>query len=96
MENIENLEDLEKAVDKILRTLKDLRQENLVLEARVASRDQELSTLKQKLESLQGERNQIHQRVAGLITSIDKWEKLNESQSVPESAGAGVEEKKLF
>ena len=96
MENIGNLEHLEKAVDNILRDLKELKLENLSLADRVASRDQEISTLKEKLEGLQGERNQIHQRVAGLINSIDKWEKLNESQPVPEATGAGVEEKKLF
>ena len=64
MENVENLAYLEEAVEKMLAALKSMKQEKLVLEARVESRDQEIATLKEQQESLQGERKQIQQRVA--------------------------------
>ena len=39
---------------------------------------------------------QAMERVAGLIDSIEQWEKLNVPQAVPESTGTGAQEKKLF
>jgi len=96
MENVENLAYLEEAVEKMLAALKSMKQEKLVLEARVESRDQEIATLKEQQECLQGERKQIQQRVAGLISSIEKWEKLNESETDDESSEPVIEEKTLF
>jgi predicted nuclease with TOPRIM domain len=98
MDSIESLVHLEKVVEKMMATLKEMRQEKLVLEARVESRDQEIATLKEQLEALQGERSQIQQRVTGLISSIEKWEKLNESKNGADSetSGSKVEEKTLF
>ena len=96
MDNIESLAFLEEAVGKMLVTLKGMKQEKLVLEAKVESRDQEIVTLKEQLAILQGERGQIQQRVTGLISSIEKWEKLNESKTVAEPSGQAIEEKTLF
>ena len=96
MDSIESLAHLEEVVEKMLVTLKGNKQEKLVLEARVESRDQEIATLKEQLASLQGERGQIQQRVAGLISSIEQWEKLNESNTAVEPSGTAIEEKTLF
>lgn len=98
MDSIESLAYLEAVVEKMLTTLKSMKQEKLVLEARVESRDQEITTLKEQLEGLKGERTQIQQRVTGLISSIEKWEKLNESKNGAEAgtSGAKIEEKTLF
>ena len=96
MDSIESLAYLEEVVEKMLATLKNMRQEKLVLEARVESRDQEITTLKEELANLQGERGQIQQRVAGLISSIEKWEKLNESKATVEPTASVIEEKTLF
>ena len=97
MDNVESLAYLEEVVEKMLAALKSLKQEKLVLEARVESRDQEITAFKEQMESLQRERGQIQQRVASLISSIEKWEKLNESEVVDESSGlTNIEEKTLF
>ena len=97
MDSVESLAYLEEVVEKMLAALKSLKQEKLVLEARVESRDQEISAFKEQMESLQRERGQIQQRVASLISSIEKWEKLNESEVVDESSGlTNIEEKTLF
>ena len=96
MENVENLAQLEAAVDKLLTAINEMKQEKLVLRARLDSRDQEIVSLKQQLQVLQGERSQIEQRVSGLLGSIDKWEKLNESSDVAEESGTVDEGKTLF
>ncbi len=96
MDSIESLAYLEEVVEKMLDTLKGNKQEKLVLEARVESRDQEIATLKEQLASLQGERGQIQQRISGLISSIEQWEKLNESKTAAEPSGSVIEEKTLF
>ena len=96
MENVENLAQLESAVDKLLTAINEMKQEKLVLKARLDSRDQEIVSLKQQLQVLQGERSQIEQRVSGLLGSIDKWEKLNESSDVAEESGTVAEGKTLF
>ena len=97
MDSVESLAYLEEVVEKMLAALKSLKQEKLVLEARVESRDQEISAFKEQMESLQRERGQIQQRVASLISSIEKWEKLNESEAVDESSGlTNTAEKTLF
>ena len=96
MENIENLAQLEAAVDKLLAAIKEIKQEKLLLKDRLAGRDQEIVSLKEQLQVLQSERSQIGQRVNSLLSSIDKWEKLNETVAVGEEPGAGAEEKTLF
>jgi peptidoglycan hydrolase CwlO-like protein len=96
MDSIESLACLEEVVEKMLATLKGMKQEKLVLEARVESRDQEIATFKEQLASLQGERGQIQQRITGLISSIEQWEKLNESKTAAEPSGPVIEEKTLF
>jgi len=75
MEQVENLARLEEAIDKLLIALQEMKNEKGQLEVRLEEKEQEAFELKQQLETLQSERSRIHQRVAGLITSIDKWEK---------------------
>ena len=98
MDNVGSLEYLEEIVERLLTSMKSLKQDNLVLQARVESRDQELASLKDQLDSLQGERGQIQKRITGLIESIEKWEKLNESnnEDAAGSSGTKIEEKTLF
>jgi chromosome segregation ATPase len=96
MENVENLAQLESAVDKLLTAINEMKQEKLVLRARLDSRDQEIVSLKQQLQVLQDERSQVEQRVSGLLSSIDKWEKLIESSDVAEESETEAEGKTLF
>ncbi len=78
MEQAENLATLEEAIDKLLGAMQEMKNEKMQVEARLEEKEQEAFELKQQLETLQSERSRIHQRVAGLITSIDKWEKTTE------------------
>jgi prefoldin subunit 5 len=94
MENIENLAQLEAAVDKLLTAINEIKQEKILLEDRLAGRDQEIVKLKEQLQVLQSERSQIGQRVNSLLSSIDKWEKSNETVAVAEESG--MKEKTLF
>lgn len=80
MEQVENLARLEEAIDKLLAAMQELKKEKSDLEARLEGKEQEAFEFKQQLETLQSERSRIHQRVAGLITSIDKWEKTTDSK----------------
>jgi chromosome segregation ATPase len=96
MENIENLTQLEAAVDKLLNAVHEMKREKLVLHARLESSGQEIVTLKQQIQVLQGERGQIEQRVNSLLGSIDRWERVHESGAVTAEAGSGAEGKTLF
>jgi len=80
MEQVESLAKLEEAIDKLLTTMQELKKEKSQLEAKLEEKEQEVFEYKQQLDTLQSERSRIHQRVAGLITSIDKWEKSGESK----------------
>ena len=98
MDSNESLEYLEEIVEKLLTAMKSLKQDKLVLQARIESRDQEIVSLKEQLDSLQGERGQIQKRITGLIESIEKWEKMNEANKddAVEPPDTKIEEKKLF
>jgi len=81
MEQVESLARLEEAIDKLLTTLQEMKKEKSQLEAKLEEKDQEAFELKQQLDTLQSERSRIHQRVSGLINSIDKWEKSTEAKA---------------
>ncbi len=88
MEQLENLARLEEAIDKLLRSQQGMQQEKALLLAKLARQEQETAELRRQLEDAQGERGKIHQRVAGLIESIEKWEKMTGTQGVAEESGA--------
>lgn len=103
MEQVESLARLEEAIDKLLTTMQEMKKEKSQLEAKLEEKEQEAFELKQQLDTLQSERSRIHQRVTGLISSIDKWEKLAEPKAAakgktqgPAQAGQPGEGKTLF
>ena len=96
MENIDNLGLLAEAIEKLMNSVGGMKKEKMVLEARVESRDQEISALKKEIAALQEERRQVQKRVSLLLGSIEKWEKLNDTQGESEKQNKGVEEKTLF
>jgi len=97
MEQLENLARLEEAIDKLLRSQQEMQQEKLQLQANLARQEQETTELRRQLEDVQGERGKIHQRVAGLIDSIEKWEKMSGAKGqVDESGAETAEGKTLF
>jgi len=97
MEQLENLARLEEAIDKLLRSQQELHQEKALLLAKLARQEQETAELRRQLEDIQGERGKIHQRVAGLIDSIEKWEKMTGAKGAIEEPGTkSGESKTLF
>lgn len=103
MEQVESLARLEEAIDKLLTSMQEMKKEKTQLEAKLEEKEQEAFELKQQLDTLQSERSRIHQRVTGLISSIDKWEKTAEPKApakvkaqVPAQAGQPGEGKTLF
>jgi len=74
---------LESSVEKLLGGYNALQQEKAELEERLQSREAEIVTLRQTIEELQAEKKTVHQRVSGLLDSIDQWE---ESQARQEHA----------
>ena len=103
MEQVESLARLEEAIDKLLTTLQEMKQEKSQLETKLEEKEQEAFELKQQLDTLQSERSRIHDRVSGLISSIDKWEKLAEPKVAAKAKPQGpaqtvppVEGKTLF
>jgi len=103
MEQVESLARLEEAIDKLLTTMQEMKKEKSQLEAKLAEQEQDAFELKQQLDTLQSERSRIHQRVTGLISSIDQWEKMAEPKAaakaktpIPAPAGQPVEGKTLF
>jgi peptidoglycan hydrolase CwlO-like protein len=103
MEQVESLARLEEAIDKLLTTMQEMKLEKSQLESKLEEKEQETFELKQQLDTLQSERSRIHQRVTGLISSIDKWEMTAEPKAPAKgkataSAQAGLpgEGKTLF
>lgn len=83
MEQVESLARLEEAIEKLLTTMQEMKKEKSRLEIKLEEKEQESFELKQQLDTLQSERSRIHQRVSGLINSIDKWEKSTEAKGPP-------------
>ena len=97
MEQLENLARLEEAIDKLLHSQQELRKEKTLLLAKLARQEEESAELRRQLEDIQGERGKIHQRVAGLIDSIEKWEKMTgDKDTADESGSKPAESKTLF
>ncbi|MCA1764972.1 MAG: cell division protein ZapB [Desulfobulbaceae bacterium] len=96
MENIENLTRLEAAVEKLLNTVSEMKQEKLAFKARLASKEQEIETLGRELQAFQGERSKIENKVNGLLNAIEKWENLNGSAESSGADEAATVEKTLF
>ena len=96
MDQLENLARLEEAIDKLLHSQQEIRQEKVQLQEKLARQEQETAELRKQLEDAQGERGKILKRVAGLIDSIEKWEK-TAGAKVTEGAGTkSGEGKTLF
>ncbi len=96
MEHVDDLLKLEEAVQKLMAALQNTGQDKAVIESQLQSRDQEIASLKEELKTLQDERNQVHQRVSGLISSIDQLEKQVTGSAQESSDDGEAKEKTLF
>ena len=98
MEQVGDLLKLEEAVQKLMAALQNTGQDKAVMESQLQAKDQEIAALKAQLNTLQDERNQVHQRVSGLISSIDQLERqVTEGAAAHETLDDTIEkEKTLF
>ena len=75
MEYEEDLKKLESNVEKMLNSLDSVQGDKIKLHADVARLEKEKKGLEEQVKRLTDEKKHIHQRVSGLLGSIEKWEK---------------------
>lgn len=75
MEYEEDLKKLEDNVEKMLSSLDSVQGEKIKLQADIARLELDKKGLEEQIKRLKDEKKSIHQRVSGLLGSIEKWEK---------------------
>ena len=86
----EDLGKLESVVETLLSDFNSLKAEKNKLENLLQQKNEEIDTLQEALDKVNNERTQVHQRVSGILSSIEKWEQHQASQEQPRDT---VEEK---
>ncbi|RUM37097.1 MAG: hypothetical protein DSY50_01010 [Desulfobulbus sp.] len=74
MNKNEELVRLEEFVDSLLNKYNDLKEQCHALEATLASREEEIVSLKSDIDGLKDERSEVGSRVSGLLGRIQQWE----------------------
>ncbi len=74
MSQNEDLARLESIVEKMIASFEELKQEKAGLESQLHQKNNEIRELRDTLNGLQQEKATIHDRVTGLLGSIEKWE----------------------
>lgn len=80
------LKKLESNVEKMLSNLDSAQEDKIRLQADVARLEQEKKGLEEQVKCLKDEKKTIHQRVSGLLGTIEKWEKATKVSDTPFSA----------
>lgn len=75
MEYEEDLKKLESNVEKMLSSLDSAQGDKVKLQADIARLELDKKDLEEQVKRLKEEKKNIHQRVSGLLGSIEKWEK---------------------
>ena len=75
MEYEEDLKKLESNVEKMLTSLDSAQDDKIKLQADIVRLEQDKKELEEQVKHLKEEKKNIHQRVSGLLGSIEKWEK---------------------
>lgn len=75
MEYEEDLKKLEDNVEKMLSSLDSVQGDKIKLQADIARLELDKKGLEEQIRRLKEEKKSIHQRVSGLLGSIEKWEK---------------------
>ncbi|MBU0481786.1 MAG: hypothetical protein KKG47_11875 [Proteobacteria bacterium] len=96
MGQLDDLARLEEAVQKLVSALQKTGQDKTLIESQLKNKDHEIAELNERIRVLQEERSQVHQRVSGLINSIDLLEKQVVGQTGASSGEGRAEEKTLF
>ena len=93
MEYDEDLKKLESNVEKMLNSLDSVQGDKIRLQADITRLEQDKRGLEEQVKRLKEEKKNIHQRVSGLLGSIEKWEKsvALESGSPPSANAIGKE-----
>lgn len=81
----EDLGRLESVVEKLLADFNNLMIEKNKLETLLQQKNSEIEELQESFDKVHDERTQVHQRVSGILSSIEKWEQ-HQSPEVVESA----------
>lgn len=79
MEYVEDLNKLESNVEKILNSLAAAQGDKVRLQADISRLEENKRELEEQVRCLKDEKRNIHQRVSGLLGSIEKWEKSSTS-----------------
>lgn len=94
MENNTELVKLEQFVDKLLAKYKKLQKMYNDLERSLEKQEAECARLNKQIDELRSERNQVGEKVAGLIDRIERWESEDdETEPLPEDESDGVQGK---
>ena len=85
----EDLGRLENVVEKLLADFNDLKVEKNKLENLLQQKNNEIEELQEAFGKVNSEQTQVHQRVSGILSSIEKWEQHQSSQGqdAPEEKG---------
>jgi len=86
MEYEEDLKKLEGNVEKMLHSLDSVQGDKLRLQADIVRLEQDKQELEEQVKRLKEEKKNIHQRVSGLLGSIEKWEKSATLEAAPLSS----------
>ncbi|MBA3002891.1 MAG: hypothetical protein FP813_03445 [Desulfurivibrio sp.] len=75
MEYEDDLKKLESNVEKMLNSLDSAQGDKVKLHADIVRLEKDKKELEEQVKRLKDEKKSIHQRVSGLLGSIEKWEK---------------------
>ena len=87
----EDLGRLENVVGKLLADFNDLKAENNKLENLLQQKNNEIDALQEAVDKVHSERTQVHQRVSGILSSIEKWEEHQSPQGQDDFEEKGSE-----
>ena len=91
MEHQEDLGRLEKTVERLLTGFKDAKQEKMELESHLEQKETLIKELRDEINALKDDRSGIHKRVAGLVESIEEWERGQSTMEQRPIFGEGVQ-----
>jgi chromosome segregation ATPase len=87
----EELIKLEQSVERLIDNYNELKTENSRLKQRLEKIEQQKLQNQELVDTLQNERTEMHERVTGMISKIDEWEKsLDPAEDSTDSADDGT------
>ena len=90
MEHEEDLKKLENNIEKMLNSLDSVHGDKVRLQADIARLELDKKELEEQIKQMKEEKKNIHQRISGLLGSIEKWEKSAVLESAPVSSASAL------